>query len=63
MCSVSYHRALDGCPGYTEYFKDGDDIPTALCPLHPGTLGQTAKRAIQGGLGALFGRISGKNDS
>ncbi len=62
MCSVSYHRALDGCPGYTEYFKDGDDIPSALCPLHSGTFGQTAKRAIQGVLGKLFGRIVGKKD-
>jgi penicillin-binding protein 1A len=62
MCRVSYHRAVDGCPGYTEYFKDGDDIPSALCPLHPGTFGQSAKRAIQGVLGKLFGRIVGKKD-
>ena len=62
MCSVSTPRPLDGCPGYTEYFKDGDDIPSALCPLHSGTIGQTAKRAIQGVLGKLFGRIVGKKD-
>jgi 1A family penicillin-binding protein len=62
MCRVSYHRAVDGCPGYTEYFKDGDDIPSALCPLHPGTFGQATKRAIQGVLGALFGKLMGKKD-
>ena len=32
LCSVSYLRPVDGCPTYTEYFKDGDDIPSALCP-------------------------------
>jgi 1A family penicillin-binding protein len=62
MCSVSYHRAVSGCPGYTEYFKDGDDIPSALCPLHPGTFGQTAKRAIRGVLNALFGKLTGKKN-
>ena len=24
ICLLSYHRALDGCPTYVEYFKEGD---------------------------------------
>jgi 1A family penicillin-binding protein len=59
MCMISYHRALEGCPSYTEYFKDGDSVPTQLCELHSGTLQQRAERAIQGVLGALGRRIRG----
>jgi membrane carboxypeptidase/penicillin-binding protein len=53
MCSISYHRALNGCPSYTEYFKDGDAVPNQLCELHSGTLQQRAERAMQGLFGAL----------
>ena len=48
LCSVSYLRPVDGCPTYTEYFKDGDKVPSALCPVHRGTLKQRAARAIEG---------------
>jgi 1A family penicillin-binding protein len=57
MCMISYHRALDGCPTYVEYFKEGDAVPTQLCELHSGTLQQRAERAIQGLFGALGRRI------
>ena len=53
MCSVSYHRALDGCPSYVEYFKPGDDIPTQLCELHTGSLKQRAERALRSVLGSI----------
>jgi 1A family penicillin-binding protein len=59
MCMISYHRALDGCPTYTEYFKDGDSVPTQLCELHSGTLQQRAERALQGLVDALGRRIRG----
>jgi 1A family penicillin-binding protein len=59
MCMLSYHRALDGCPTYTEYFKDGDDIPTQLCQIHQGSLQQRAERALQGLFGALGRSIRG----
>ncbi|HZM93317.1 MAG TPA: PBP1A family penicillin-binding protein [Vicinamibacterales bacterium] len=59
MCSVSYHRALDGCPSYVEYFKPGDDIPTQLCELHSGSLKQRAERALRGLLGAIGEEIRG----
>ena len=46
MCRLTYRRAVDGCPSYTEYFKDGDDVPTGLCPIHEGNLKQRAQRAL-----------------
>jgi len=59
ICLISYHRALDGCPSYVEYFKDGDSVPTQLCELHSGSLQQRAERAIQGVIGALSKSIRG----
>jgi membrane carboxypeptidase/penicillin-binding protein len=59
LCRISYLRPVDGCPTYTEYFKDGDDIPSALCPIHRGTLKQRATRAIEGFFRGLGGRIAG----
>jgi penicillin-binding protein 1A len=59
MCSVSYHRALDGCPGYVEYFKPGDEVPSQLCELHPGSLKQRAERVLRGLLGAIGDEIRG----
>jgi 1A family penicillin-binding protein len=53
MCPISYMRAVDGCPAYTEYFKAGDEIPTRLCPIHSGSLKQNVRRAVQGVFGAL----------
>ena len=48
LCAVSYLRPVDGCPVYTEYFKDGDDIPSRLCPLHRGSIRQRVTRTIEG---------------
>ena len=59
ICMLSYRRALDGCPGYTEYFKDGDAVPTQLCQLHQGSLQQRAERALQGLFGAIGRGIRG----
>ncbi|MGE0449461.1 MAG: transglycosylase domain-containing protein [Vicinamibacterales bacterium] len=63
LCSVSHLKAMRDCPTYVEYFKEGDDIPSALCSIHKGTVRQRASRAVEGffrGLGArlkgLFGR-------
>jgi membrane peptidoglycan carboxypeptidase len=59
LCSVSYLAPVEGCPLYTEYFKEGDTVPTALCPIHRGTFKQRASRAIEGFFRGLGGRIAG----
>jgi len=59
LCSVSYVQPVEGCPTYTEYFKDGDTVPSQLCPLHRGTLKQRATRAIEGFFRGLGGRLAG----
>jgi membrane carboxypeptidase/penicillin-binding protein len=52
LCSVSHLRPVGGCPVYTEYFKEGDDRPSQLCPVHSGSLKQvvvrTADRLFRG---------------
>ena len=53
LCRLSYHRPLDDCPTYIEYFKEGDDVPARLCPIHSGSVKQRAQRAVQGVLGAI----------
>ena len=59
LCSVSYMQAVDGCPIYTEYFKDGDSAPSALCTIHRGTLQQQVKRTVEGLLRSLGSKIAG----
>jgi 1A family penicillin-binding protein len=59
LCNVSYLQPVEGCPTYTEYFKDGDSVPSQLCPIHRGTLKQRASRAIEGFFRGLGGRIAG----
>lgn len=59
LCSVSYLAPVDGCPIYTEYFKDGDTVPSALCPIHRGSLKQRASRAIEGFFRGLGSKIAG----
>jgi hypothetical protein len=56
---VSYHRALDGCPSYVEYFKAGDDVPSQLCELHSGSLKQRAERVLRDILGTIGEEIRG----
>ncbi len=53
LCRLSYHRPLEDCPTYIEYFKNGDEIPSRLCPIHSGSLKQRAQRAVEGVLGAI----------
>jgi penicillin-binding protein 1A len=59
LCSVSYLRPVDGCPVYTEYFKDGDSIPSARCPIHQGSLRQRAARAVEGFFRSIGSSIAG----
>jgi 1A family penicillin-binding protein len=59
LCSMSYVRQVDGCPLYTEYFKEGDTVPSAMCPVHRGTLKQRTARAVEGLLRGLGSKIAG----
>jgi penicillin-binding protein 1A len=59
ICRVSYLRAVQSCPAYTEYFKEGDEVPSKLCPIHEGTFKQDAQRVVQGVLSGLGRAIKG----
>jgi penicillin-binding protein 1A len=59
LCRVSYLRPVESCPTYTEYFKEGDDLPSRLCPLHQGSVKQEIKRAMQGFFSALGRKLRG----
>jgi penicillin-binding protein 1A len=59
MCLVSHDRPVGGCPVYVEYFKDGDAVPTQLCPIHEGTFREEAARAVDGLVRAIGKRIRG----
>ena len=59
LCRISYLRPVEGCPVYTEYFKEGDRIPERLCPVHQGTVKQRVQRAVDGFLSGLGRRIRG----
>ena len=59
LCSVSFLAPVDGCPLYTEYFKDGDTVPSEFCPIHRGSLKQRAERAVGGFFRGLGSKIAG----
>jgi penicillin-binding protein 1A len=59
LCRESYLKPVEGCPVYTEYFKEGDDIPSRLCPIHKGSVKQQIKRAVQGFFGGLGRKLKG----
>jgi len=46
FCRMSYRRAVSECPTYTEYFKDGDDVPRERCPIHEGDIKEQLERAF-----------------
>ena len=59
LCRVSYERPVEGCPVYTEYFKDGDEIPGRLCTIHEGSVRQRITRAVEGFFSGIGKRIRG----
>ena len=59
LCSLSYLRARGDCPAYTEYFKDGDEIPSQFCALHGGGIEQLAGRAARGFFTSLGRKLRG----
>jgi 1A family penicillin-binding protein len=59
LCLLSYQRPVEGCPTYVEHFKEGDEHPARLCPLHEGNLKQQVHRTLQGVFGALARGLGG----
>jgi penicillin-binding protein 1A len=57
LCRISYLKPVEGCPTYVEYFKDGDQVPSRMCPLHEGSLKQEVRRAVDDALGRLGRKI------
>jgi 1A family penicillin-binding protein len=55
LCRESYLKPMQECPTYTEYFKASDEVPSRLCPIHQGSVGQRVQRAV-GGLLQSLGR-------
>jgi penicillin-binding protein 1A len=59
LCRVSYQRPVEGCPTYTEYLKQDDQVPTRLCQIHQGSIKQQVRRAIEGFISGVGKRIRG----
>ena len=59
LCAITYLKPVDGCPLYTEFFKDGDEVPGRLCVLHPGSVRQRVTRTIQGWMSEMGRRARG----
>jgi penicillin-binding protein 1A len=59
LCNVSYLKPVEECPTYTEYFKENDDVPSRLCPIHRGTVKQRVTRAIEGIFSGLGKKLKG----
>jgi penicillin-binding protein 1A len=57
LCHVSYLKPVEGCPTYIEYFKEGDDVPSRMCPLHEGSLKQEVRRVLDDALSRLGRKI------
>ncbi len=59
LCKVSYLKPLEGCPTYSEFFKEGDDIPSRMCPIHQGSIKQQIQRAVKGLFSGLGKKLKG----
>ncbi|MEX2271975.1 MAG: PBP1A family penicillin-binding protein [Vicinamibacterales bacterium] len=59
LCRESFLQPMAQCPRYSEFFKEGDDVPRAQCPIHTGTLEQRVERAVEGLLKSLGRRLRG----
>ncbi len=57
LCRISYLKPVEGCPVYNEYFKEGDDVPGRMCPIHQGSVKQRVQRAVEGFFSGMGKRI------
>jgi penicillin-binding protein 1A len=59
LCRVSYLRPVENCPTYVEYFKEGDEVPSRLCPIHRGNFKQEARRVVNDILSSIGKKLRG----
>ena len=59
LCAISYRQPVDGCPLYTEYFKEDDEVPDRLCTVHRGSIRQRLTRTLQGWMAEAGRRVRG----
>jgi 1A family penicillin-binding protein len=59
LCAVSYQRPVEGCPVYSEYLKEWDEVPGRLCTVHEGSMKQRVRRSIEGFFSGLGRRLKG----
>ena len=59
LCRESFLQPMQMCPRYIEYFKEGDDVPGAQCPLHTGTWEERVERGVEGFFRGLGRRLRG----
>jgi 1A family penicillin-binding protein len=49
LCLMSHRLATEGCPAYSEYFKEGDLVPSDSCSIHGGpAIGRRVERFFAG---------------
>ena len=56
LCQVSHLLATEGCPAYSEYFKDERRRPGRPCPIHGGP--QNAGRRVERFFAGLGRRVA-----
>ncbi|PYQ08372.1 MAG: hypothetical protein DMF82_01615 [Acidobacteria bacterium] len=59
LCRVSYLRPVENCPTYVEYFKQGDEVPSRLCPIHRGNFKQEARKVLNDILSGIGRKLRG----
>jgi membrane carboxypeptidase/penicillin-binding protein len=57
LCAITYLKPVDGCPIYSEFFKEGDEVPSRLCTLHRGSIKQRVARTVQGWVNEIGRRV------
>jgi 1A family penicillin-binding protein len=59
LCALSYRKPVDGCPIYTEFFKEDDQVPDRLCTIHRGSIRQRLTRTFEGWMSEAGRRVRG----
>ena len=59
LCAITYRKPVDGCPLYTEFLKEGDEVPGRLCTLHAGSIRQRVTRTVEGWMAEMGRRVRG----